>query len=204
MKRVKAIALVRKHFPGNQRITEQRIEWSMAREKAAGWHACYVPPCREAHRSIAFLRKDDPLFDVYEAVREDPVNVLPLSLVEHRLGARIDTLTARDQLTRHGLIIRDLSSGTISLAPACCRLARVANFPKYGVSKRGWRVRQVVADVMGLSRRLKKLRDNRRLQTALVLDRLGVDATDICDCRDWVRLRPAWTITDHMMPEYAA
>jgi len=204
MKRVSAVVLVQRHFPGAQRVTEQRIQLSMAREASAGWHACYVPPCREPHRTIVFIREDDPLFDVYEAVREDPVNVLPLSLVEHRLGARIDTLTTRDQLTRYGLIIRDLSPGTISLTPACTRLARVANFPKYGVSKRGWRVRQVVADVLGLPSRLKKLRDDRRLQTALTLDRLGVDATDMCDCRDWVRLRPAWTITDHMLPESAA
>lgn len=204
MKRVTAIVLVQKHFPNARRVTDQRIQWSMAREAAAGWHACYVPPCRESHRSIVFIQEDDPMFDVFDAVREDPANVLPLGLLEHRLQARIDTLAARDQLTRYGLIIRDLNPGIISLTPACSRLARVVNYPKYALSKRGWQVRRVVPDVLGLPDCPKKLRDNRRLQTALALHRYGIDATDICDCRDWVRLRPAWTVAEHTMPEYAS
>ena len=203
MKRVKVIELVQKHFPGAQRITDQRIQRTLAQEAAAGWHACYVPTCHENHRHIVFVNGEDPMCEVFDSVHDGPATVLPRNLVEYRLGARIDTLAARDQLSRHGLIIQDLSPGTISLTGNCPRLARTANYPKYGLPNRGWLVRRVIPDVLGLSACPKKLRDNRRLQAAIALDQLGIDAVDICDGRNWVHLRPTWTIADRLVREYA-
>jgi hypothetical protein len=203
MRRLTVIDLVNKHFPEAIKVTDQRIQRSLEREAAAGWHAGYLPTCRDRYRHVVLVANDDPLKDVFDSVRTDPGAMLPLSLIEHRLATRIDSLGARDKLSAHGLIIKDLSPGIISFTGACPRKARIANFPRYGVPHRGWLVRGVVPDVLGLPGCPKKLHDDRLMQTALMLHQLGIDATDLCDRRAWVHLHPAWTVAERVH-EFAA
>ncbi len=196
MKRISGKDLVKYHFPEARRITAKRLRLAVAREVAAGWHACYVPCTNAPDRLVVFIRDRHPLCPVFDAVLTAPDVALPLGLVEQHLGARIDTLVARDRLSTHGLIIKELTPGTIKFMGGCPRLARVANFPRYGMPNRGWKVRHVVPAVLGLPTCPQKLHDDRRLQTALVLDQLGINGNDICEGRSWVHLVPKWTIRD--------
>jgi hypothetical protein len=204
MKKVSAIALAKTHYPRARRITDKRLRQSIAMAAAEGWHAAYYPTSGEPDRLVVLLRGEHPLIDVFDQIRDDPGAYLPLGLIEMKLGARIDSLAARDRLTDHGLIITDLQPGAIRLKGSDPRLARAVNFPRYSKPNRGWKVRKLVPDVIGLPDCPKRLRSERLLEAALLLYEYQIDASDIFEDKPYAHLLPAWTIQDRLIRDFAA
>lgn len=195
--------LVKKYF-GLGSITTKRLHYAVQREMDVGWSACYVPATTTPDRSVVLLPGDHPFVPTFTLIRQRGRVVRPLSIVECQMSrvygshVKIDSLTARNCLSKLGLVIVDLHPLAITLTGTCPRLARIVNYPLYGLSTRGWLAKTLVTDALGLPVNPKRIHDSRRLEAGLLLNEHAIDASDICSGGEWVNLKPRWTVAEKL------
>lgn len=202
MKKLTVRNLVTETLGPTGRLTQSQVDRAVYHQMAEGWLTPWKPSVADAERVVALVRMSDDIAPLYFLMLEDPDYIPPqrlLGLLSRKQGERIDslqTLVARNLLSRHGLILEARGPEGVTLEASSPDLARIINSTRYGTGRRGFLQRSLITDVLGLAQPPKRITQQMRLETTFLLETHQIDANEVLDRKDYARLESHWSIDD--------
>lgn len=207
MKRLTTRTLIDQRLGGRNNLTQAKMRRVLDAMRLDGWQPGYSPTPEDGDRVLVFLREGHPFAPLFKALEERATLPLPFSELQ-RLVARatrrdhvdLRSTCARDLLTRHGLILIRIEGEAVYLASSSPEFARYINLPRYSRPRRGFKIRTLLRDVLGMANEPKRVTEHARLAAAQKLDEFGIDASDLLIADGYCKLISNWMIDEVEFP----
>lgn len=174
-----------------ERLGCQIARQAVERVHADGWVVSHVPAPDDYDRILVLVRQDHHMADLLRSAQNGRVT-LPRAVVEQQAGLIGDWEDGGRYLGRHGLAIMHLDDDTVELLGTSADLGYYVNASRYYTNSIGIAATKIVAAAVGRRYPMRRLHEQTRLKAAIIYDQFGVDASDLLEGCERIRLRSAW------------
>lgn len=207
MKRITPRTLVAQRLGSGPKLTRGKTRQALDAVRLDGWQPSYCPAPEDGDRVLILLREYHVFAPLFKALEDRPTLPLPITELQRLVACvakhesvDLRSTTARDVLTRHGLILVRFKGDDVYVTSSSPELAKYVNFPRYSRPRKGFKISLLIRDVLGLANEPRRITDKARWATATLLDEYGIDASDLLDAERHCKLLPNWRIDEVVFP----
>lgn len=207
MKRITPRTLVAQRLGNGPKLTRGKTRQAMDAVRLDGWQPSYYPTPEDGDRVLVLLREGHAFAPLFRALEDRPALRIPIVELQrlvaraaHRDHVDLRSTTARDVMTRHGLILVRFEGEDVHIASSSPELAKYVNYPRYSRPRKGFKVPLLIRDVLGLANEPRRVTGKARWATASLLDEYGINASDLLEAEGFCKLVPDWRIDDIEFP----